>query len=251
VLACNGVELAAPILAVENPAADLGHPSLVSLAKVPQTAALVFSGQAVPVGAGPTVQLGAFSAWGAWPPMSPPLVAVKDHNGDGVASGVSYLAASRGGPPGTFALLYRNAAGTITSLASAMGIDGAAVFAPTMIGGSAVALGVRANGSVLAAVSAPSGDNFGLYLMAAIGGSASSGSKLGCASTPIVADAVRSKAGWILAAALGTPLVAGVSDLDCVSKFGTVGPPSKLVVTVVDPSGYSGVVSELSGAPRP
>ncbi|MFT3776496.1 MAG: hypothetical protein QM820_64975 [Minicystis sp.] len=247
VVSCVAVKVADPILTVDQPSGDLTQPSLVTLDTAPETAAVVFSKHAVPPLMGPTVQVAAFAGWGGWPPAAPAIADMKDPTTpNGLVSGVSMVAASQIGSPPSFALLYRDFAGVQTSIAWDATADGTLGSHAATEGGQALMLVPSAAGDrILGGVSAPNAGKFALDMMVQVPNAVLNFTHIGCATTPVAADAAPAKTGWILAAALGTKFGWDGNSLDCTDKFSDIGPATKLSFASVDPSGFPATLTAV------
>lgn len=246
VVMCNGVVAAEPILTVDEPNGDLSQPSLVLLDTVPLTAAVVFARQSLPPIGGPTARVGAFDGWGAWPPAAPAIVDIKKQQGPGLVPAIALLAATRRDPGvAAFALLYEQFGAIATNIAPKVGANGLSGWAAESVGGTPLML-VQSPSvkEFLGAISAPSGNSFGLNMMVAAPSADFNFFTIGCASTPIVADAAGTADGWILVTSLGTPFGWNGIGTTCAQKFANIGPASTLDLVHVGPEGQEPTLTQ-------
>lgn len=253
VIVCTAVTLDAPILVLDEPSTDLSQPSLVALQKgQTPSAAIIFAKQALPQVTGPTARVGAFAAWGTWPPAAPATVDIHAEDNVGVLPAVSILASSRSAPAtSSFALLYRDFAGTKTSIATVVGVDGTSTLAGSHDGGTAVMLVPGASTSqFLGGVSVPDAGNFALATLLTVPNVEYNFFHIGCATTPIAVDAAESEDGWILTTALGTKFDWNGGP-SCAAKFGAVGPATTLYFARVPSPGTGVVLTQAISAAAP
>lgn len=230
VVACDSVVVATPVVTLEDAAGDLSQPSLVAQSPGAPTAALIASRQALPPTTGPTARVGAFDAWGAWPPAIDVLTDIKKPESSALVPGVALLAASRTETTTpAFAMLYENFGSITTSIAFKVLINGTSFATVDSLGGQPLSLTESpAIKQLFGTLRAPDGVNFSLNVMIAAATVEHNYFTLGCASTPIAADAAAAPDGWLFAASLGTPLAWNSDGSLCQQKFGTIGPATAL-----------------------
>jgi hypothetical protein len=214
-------------------------------------------------GAYTSARVASFDGWGAWPPPALTYADVQNSETGYPLSGVTLLAQTNRamGPP-SFDLLYEPMATDPGNFCvfplqvSCAGVDGSNGGGGFLNGTAAfLATGGEAGGDdpfpfatrQMAGTVTPayqSGDppytliatpqpNFGGYF------------SMGCSATPIVADAVDTDVGWLVAAGLGSPLfwqpedAPGEGDVGACGFDISVGPSTNLSVATVAASSYT------------
>lgn len=250
------VEVESPILTIGDAAADLGRPGLVVLDSAVKAAALVFAKQALPAVTGPSAQLASFAAWGDWPPPAPAIVDLQAT--DGVLPADSFVAAPRTAQnDDSFALLYIDGAGFLTEVAPKASLDGDVGLTYALQPAEKAAFlssGFSLNQFLGGAVT-PDGAGSALDFAAIGAGNPVHFSKIGCASTPIAADAAAYHDEWLFGAALGTELSWDEGGLSCAQKFASIGAATKVHFGRIEgwapPTVYKGTATTTIDAGAP
>lgn len=235
ILSCGAVQLASPLLMVSAPGAqDSTQPSLAQLLGTPPLVALIYTSQVAtdPKGG----RIASFDAWGAWPPSPLKPTAIKDGTSPLFVTGL--LAASHRDPnaPSAFSMIEVIYPGDFAYFMGSISLGPPQQWSNVpMRKGAPLSLAPDASGlDAFAAVAYADGPYFALDVADMQGDVLSSawGSYLpaiGCAATPVAADAVGAGPGWLFGAALGTDLAWTVHpEQPCDTYFQSIGPATRL-----------------------
>jgi hypothetical protein len=214
-----------PVATLDDPGNDDGPPSVVPLFGASPTALLFVRDS----GSSPGAWIAPFDGWGAWPPpdlITANVTLVPFWQVENGQTTISVLATSTSPPPvGGFSIaMGYGGVGDPPATDITLQIYGQ-MHAEVGLPGLPVMLEVE--GDEFAALAATSTAATGGYALAlAISKIGTGWSKLlaGCASTSPTADAAAMAGGWILAAALGTPLTLS----DPLPYFDTTCPPMSI-----------------------
>ncbi|APR76706.1 Hypothetical protein A7982_02053 [Minicystis rosea] len=228
--ACDPGAIVQPILTIDEPDDDEQSPSLTPLAD--GRVGIAIAARPLSIVQAPWAKVGAFDAWGAWPPAAPVLSKVTDTFGGQVPGSFVAAAASRvGSTDAGFAVL---ATGPNAQLFRALDPGGTSTASGALhwVGAGLTVAADEAGTAHLVAT------QHGTTLDVAVvnDGGTLEYPTTACATGPLAADALPWGGGFLLAAATGTGLAWQTDEVPC-EVIGPVEAASTLQIARVSSAG--------------